>query len=50
MRNIRECRISGTAGSDLVDMVVDIWRRADSENRPALWVDVQVAFRRVTGL
>ncbi|GAB1518996.1 hypothetical protein RhiTH_002061 [Rhizoctonia solani] len=50
MRNIRECRTSGTAGSDLVDMVVDIWRRADSENRPALWVDVQVAFRRVTGL
>ncbi|KAL5641221.1 hypothetical protein ACGC1H_001639 [Rhizoctonia solani] len=50
MRGIRECRISGTAGSDLVDMVVDIWRRADSENRPALWADVQVAFHRVTGL
>ncbi|CAE6437328.1 unnamed protein product [Rhizoctonia solani] len=50
MRGIRECRISGTAGGDLVDMVVDIWRRADSENRPALWADVQVAFHRVTGL
>ncbi|KAG8733777.1 hypothetical protein FRC11_002551 [Ceratobasidium sp. 423] len=50
MRGIRECRISGTAGGDLVDMVVDIWKRADSENRPALWADVQVAFRRVTGL
>ncbi|CAE6521218.1 unnamed protein product [Rhizoctonia solani] len=50
MRGIRECRISGTAGGDLVDMVVDIWKRADSENRPSLWADVQVAFRRVTGL
>ncbi|CUA76787.1 Sterol regulatory element-binding protein ECM22 [Rhizoctonia solani] len=50
MRGIRECRTSGTAGSDLVDMVVDIWKRADSENRPALWADVQVAFNRVTGL
>ncbi|CAE7093145.1 unnamed protein product [Rhizoctonia solani] len=50
MRGIRECKISGTAGSDLVDMVVDIWRRADSEGRPALWADVPVAFHQVTGL
>ncbi|KAF8761386.1 Phosphoglucomutase/phosphomannomutase, C-terminal domain [Rhizoctonia solani] len=43
MRNIRECRTSGTAGSDLVDMVVDIWRRADSENRPALYAELPVS-------
>ncbi|KAG8735547.1 hypothetical protein FRC12_018020 [Ceratobasidium sp. 428] len=50
VRAIRECGQTGTAGADIMAMVVDIWRRADSEGRAVFWSDIKVAFHRVTGL
>ncbi|KAG8717645.1 hypothetical protein FRC08_007042 [Ceratobasidium sp. 394] len=50
IRSIDECRLPGTAAGDVAAMVIDIWGRADSENRAIFWSDVRIAFHHVTGL
>ncbi|QRV91350.1 Fungal specific transcription factor domain [Ceratobasidium sp. AG-Ba] len=46
---LRECGIANTASSDIVAMMINIWKRADLEGRPMYWADVKIAFDEVSG-
>ncbi|KAF8758448.1 hypothetical protein RHS01_02261 [Rhizoctonia solani] len=47
--SIRECSSQGTMLNECVMQLEDIWKRTREENRPAVWSDLRIAFRRVTG-
>ncbi|ELU36647.1 hypothetical protein AG1IA_09323 [Rhizoctonia solani AG-1 IA] len=46
---VREFSERGTALNECILQLEDIWRRTSDEDRPAVWADLRIAFRRVTG-
>ncbi|QRW22657.1 oxalate decarboxylase [Rhizoctonia solani] len=49
MLNVRECAEPGTSGNDGMLQLEDVWARTKVEGRPAVWSDLGIAVRRVTG-
>ncbi|CAE6483744.1 unnamed protein product [Rhizoctonia solani] len=45
---LRECRNPESAWNDNVRMLEDIWGRTAAENRPATWIDLRIAWHKVT--
>ncbi|CAE6474598.1 unnamed protein product [Rhizoctonia solani] len=46
---VRECSERGTMMNECVLGLEDIWERTKIEGRPAVWSDLRIALRRVTG-
>ncbi|CAE6482330.1 unnamed protein product, partial [Rhizoctonia solani] len=45
---LRECRNPESAWNNNVRMLEDIWGRTAAENRPATWIDLRIAWHKVT--
>ncbi|GAB1522236.1 hypothetical protein RhiTH_005350 [Rhizoctonia solani] len=50
MFGLQECLNPGSCGYDAMNMLIDVWRRTEAENRPAVWYDLRLAAFRVTGI
>ncbi|CEL52900.1 hypothetical protein RSOLAG1IB_05968 [Rhizoctonia solani AG-1 IB] len=50
MFGLQECVNPGSCGYDAMNMLIDVWRRTEAENRPAVWYDLRMAAYRVTGI
>ncbi|KAJ1311892.1 hypothetical protein OPQ81_010352 [Rhizoctonia solani] len=47
--NVRECADRGTGGNDIMMNLEDIWARTMDEGRAAVWLDLRIAYSRLTG-
>ncbi|KAF8688680.1 hypothetical protein RHS03_09635, partial [Rhizoctonia solani] len=50
MFGLQEVATPGLCGNEALNTLLDVWMRADSEGRAAVWSDVRVATYRVTGI
>ncbi|CAE7230702.1 unnamed protein product [Rhizoctonia solani] len=50
MTGLRECTNPGAAGYDCLEILEDIWRRTQAENRPASWLDLRISCQDVAGI
>ncbi|KAH7338238.1 hypothetical protein B0J17DRAFT_416882 [Rhizoctonia solani] len=50
MLGLRECRNPESAWNDNVRMLEDIWTRTTTEDRPATWLDLRIAWHKVSGM
>ncbi|KAG8790229.1 hypothetical protein FRC12_012435 [Ceratobasidium sp. 428] len=50
MGGLSECLQPGTCGFDSMQIMTEIWARADTEARPSVWEDLRIAASIVTGL
>ncbi|CAE6465087.1 unnamed protein product [Rhizoctonia solani] len=50
MLGLQECINPGSCGYDAMNMLIEVWRRTEAENRPAVWYDLRMAAYRVTGI
>ncbi|KDN47017.1 hypothetical protein RSAG8_03794, partial [Rhizoctonia solani AG-8 WAC10335] len=47
---LQECRTPESAWNDNIRIMEDVWVRTAAEGRPAIWLDLRMAFHKVTGL
>ncbi|KEP51224.1 putative fungal Zn(2)-cys(6) binuclear cluster domain protein [Rhizoctonia solani 123E] len=47
MLSLEECNKPGCCGYEAMNMLVDLWRRIEAENRPAVWTDLRLSAFRV---
>ncbi|CAE7155107.1 unnamed protein product [Rhizoctonia solani] len=50
MLGLQECIFPGSCGYDALNMLIDLWRRTEAENRPAVWDDLRFSAYQVTGV
>ncbi|CAE6482008.1 hypothetical protein ACGC1H_003398 [Rhizoctonia solani] len=47
MLSLQECTKPGSCGHEAMNMLIDLWRRTQAENRPAVWADLRLSALRV---
>ncbi|CAE6410997.1 unnamed protein product [Rhizoctonia solani] len=50
MMGLRECTNPNAAGYDCLEVLEDIWRRTQAENRPAVWLDLRISCQKIAGI
>ncbi|KAH7337520.1 hypothetical protein B0J17DRAFT_430366 [Rhizoctonia solani] len=50
MLGLRECTNPGAACYDCLEVLEDIWRRTQAENRAAVWSDLRISCDKIAGI
>ncbi|KAF8752251.1 hypothetical protein RHS01_07981 [Rhizoctonia solani] len=50
MMGLQECSNPGAASYECLEVLEDVWERTRAEDRPAVWSDLRLSYRKITGV